>query len=231
MPVPAAGALPAAPVIPAGSLRLSGSAGCPRWRGRLHLAAAVAAVPAGAALVARRPSLLVALYALGLTAQFAVSSAYHLIPFGARARRRMRQADHATIYFFTAASVTVFCRYAVGGGLGVAVAAAAWAGASIGVTMKVAAFDRSAGTGAALYLLLGWLAAVTLPRAVPHLAWSQMALLGAVAAFYSAGVVVLFTRHPDPAPATFGYHEVWHAAVVAASACYFAVVWGLVHPV
>lgn len=38
---------------------------------------------------------------------------------------------------------------------------------------------------------------------------------------------MLFTRRPDPIPHLFGYHEVWHAAVVLACICYFAVVWGL----
>ncbi|WP_262322391.1 hypothetical protein [Acidiferrimicrobium sp. IK] len=38
---------------------------------------------------------------------------------------------------------------------------------------------------------------------------------------------MLFTRRPDPLPLVFGYHEVWHAAVVAAGVCYFVLVWGL----
>ena len=29
---------------------------------------------------------------------------------------------------------------------------------------------------------------------------------------------------PNPAPATFGYHEVWHSMVVAASACHYVAV-------
>ncbi|MEA3217215.1 MAG: hypothetical protein QOJ19_3371, partial [Acidimicrobiia bacterium] len=29
---------------------------------------------------------------------------------------------------------------------------------------------------------------------------------------------------PDPSPARFGYHEVWHACTVAASACHFAMI-------
>jgi hemolysin III len=37
----------------------------------------------------------------------------------------------------------------------------------------------------------------------------------------------LATRRPDPAPAAFGYHEIWHACVIAASACYYVLVWRL----
>jgi hemolysin III len=35
-------------------------------------------------------------------------------------------------------------------------------------------------------------------------------------------------RRPDPVPGVFGYHEVFHACVIGASVCHFAVVIGLV---
>jgi hemolysin III len=41
---------------------------------------------------------------------------------------------------------------------------------------------------------------------------------------YTGGAIVLARRRPDPRPATFGYHEVWHAFQVAAAACHFAMV-------
>jgi hemolysin III len=36
--------------------------------------------------------------------------------------------------------------------------------------------------------------------------------------------VIYAVGRPDPAPATFGYHEIFHALVVAAAAAHFAVV-------
>jgi hemolysin III len=41
---------------------------------------------------------------------------------------------------------------------------------------------------------------------------------------YTGGAIVLARRRPDPLPATFGYHEVWHSFQVAAAACHFAMV-------
>ena len=143
-------------------------------------------------------------------------------------RRRLRQADHATIYVYTAASVTPLCQYAVGGWLGATVASAAWLGALVGVAMKVRRFDRAGRAGGWLYVALGWLAVPTLPRVLAHLDTSLLVLLAAVGLLYTGGAAVLFSRRPDPRPEVFGYHEVWHAAVVAASACYFVVVWRLV---
>ncbi|TMA49211.1 MAG: hemolysin III family protein, partial [Deltaproteobacteria bacterium] len=39
-----------------------------------------------------------------------------------------------------------------------------------------------------------------------------------------AGAAVYALRRPDPAPAVFGYHEVFHALVIAAAATHYAVV-------
>jgi hemolysin III len=47
-------------------------------------------------------------------------------------------------------------------------------------------------------------------------------LFGGVA--YTVGAVVLFRRRPDPSPARFGYHEVWHACTILASGCHFAMI-------
>jgi hemolysin III len=41
---------------------------------------------------------------------------------------------------------------------------------------------------------------------------------------YTLGAIVLATHRPDPWPRTFGYHEVWHAATIAAAACLYAAV-------
>jgi hemolysin III len=47
-------------------------------------------------------------------------------------------------------------------------------------------------------------------------------MLVASGTIYSLGAVVYALRRPDPAPRVFGYHEVFHALVVVASACLFA---------
>jgi hemolysin III len=219
-----------APVSPPPRLRLTGTEGCPTWRGRLHLVATALAVPAAAALIARRPDPTVIVYAIALVVQFAISAAYHLLPMEPPRRRRFRQADHAMIYVFTAASLAAFCRFAVGGPLGLAVTVAGWVGAAAGVAMKLGGFERARVLGAAWYFVLGWLAAITLPRAVGRLGALDAALLGSVALLYSLGAAVLCSRRPDPRPQTFGYHEIWHAAVIVASACYFTVLWSLASP-
>jgi hemolysin III len=49
-------------------------------------------------------------------------------------------------------------------------------------------------------------------------------LLGGGGVLYTAGAVVYARRRPDPVPAVFGYHELFHALVTAAAACQYAAV-------
>ena len=47
---------------------------------------------------------------------------------------------------------------------------------------------------------------------------------------YTGGAIVFRRKRPDPKPATFGYHEVWHSCVVLGSACHYVAVLLLVLP-
>ncbi len=167
-------------------------------------------------------------YALSLVALYGVSAAYHLLPMSEGARSWMRRADHATIYLVIAGAFGPFCLLVVGGTEGRVLLYLVWAGAAAGVGLKLARFERSHAATGTLYVVLGWLAAVALPTALRRLDTADIVLMFTVGVLYTAGTVVLVTRWPDPFPDVFGYHEVWHAMVVAASACYFAVVWSIV---
>lgn len=216
--------------IPRHSLRLSGTAHAPRWRGLLHLWALGLAVPAAIALVLRHPIAPTVVYAVALVVLYAISTAYHRLRIDPGLRRLLRQADHAMIYLFTAACYTPFCLLAVPGTLGLAVLALAWLGAIAGVVIKVVGFARLPVTGSVLYLALGFLAAVTLPGATRVLDGAELGLILATGLFYVSGAVVLFTRRPDPVPHLFGYHEIWHGCVVLASSSYFLAVWEMAGP-
>jgi hemolysin III len=48
---------------------------------------------------------------------------------------------------------------------------------------------------------------------------------------YTVGSVVLGRHWPDPLPRTFGYHEVWHTMVIAASICHYVLILSIVRAV
>ena len=41
---------------------------------------------------------------------------------------------------------------------------------------------------------------------------------------YIVGAAVYALRRPNPSPRVFGYHEIFHALVVAASACHYVAI-------
>ena len=47
---------------------------------------------------------------------------------------------------------------------------------------------------------------------------------------YSAGAVIYAVRRPDPWPHTFGFHELFHALVIAAAVTHFVAMAGWVIP-
>ena len=101
-----------------------------------------------------------------------------------------------------------------------------WVAALAGVTMKLLRVE--AGGGSWLYLVTGWAAVIALPVLVTSLSFGQLVLLGVGGLLYTVGAVGLWKRWPDPAPRTFGYHEVWHSLTIAAGTCHFALVAAIV---
>jgi hemolysin III len=48
--------------------------------------------------------------------------------------------------------------------------------------------------------------------------------LAAGGVLYSGGAVIYALKRPDPWPRVFGYHEIFHALVIAAAVCHFVAV-------
>jgi hemolysin III len=64
----------------------------------------------------------------------------------------------------------------------------------------------------------------TFPALADALGVVPTVLVGLGGVLYTAGAVIYGTRRPDPVPAVFGYHEVFHLLVVIAAALQYAVV-------
>lgn len=204
----------------------------PLLRGRLHVAAFVAAVPAAVVLVATAGSppatATAAIYGVTLVALFGVSGAYHRLGRTLRSQRWLRRADHATIYLLIAGSWTPVSIVAIGGRVGWGLAGAVWVAAVFGGALKLFLFDRARVIGGGLYLVLGWIAVGALPALVPKVESLTLALLVGGGLVYTVGAVVLARRRPDPVPRVFGYHEVWHALVIIAAALHYTAILDIV---
>jgi hemolysin III len=200
----------------------------PTWRGMFHTWAFWLAIPAGVLLILLadqpRGRTAAAIYVATLLLAFGTSSAYHRLAKSYRARKIMQRADHSMIYLLIAGTYVPICLVALPLGWGVTVMSVVGAMALLGIALKMLAFKRLQWLSYALYLVMGWAAVVATPVLVDHLTPIQLALMAAGGVAYTVGVPILLLRRPDPWPAVFGYHEIWHGFTVLAAALHFGAV-------
>ncbi|MBI5104827.1 MAG: hemolysin III family protein [Solirubrobacterales bacterium] len=210
------------------------TADLPLLRGVSHAYAFWAALAAAVTLAVLAPTGLsraaALVYGLGLCALFAASATYHRWRWDPRWRPLLRRVDHSTIFVFIAASYTPVALLVMEGSLRWFVLAAVWAGAVGGVVLSVAWITAPRILQAACYLALGWVAVVAVPQLVHRLDVAPLVLLAAGGLLYSVGALVYATQRPDPWPRTFGFHEVFHALVIAAAVVHFVAMAGWVIP-
>ena len=89
--------------------------------------------------------------------------------------------------------------------------------------MKLARPDGLRVPTAVLYMVLGWLAVVVFPQLLREMSTAEASLMVAGGLLYTAGAIVFASRRPIPGP-PFGYHEIWHAFMVAAAACHYVMI-------
>lgn len=197
----------------------------PVLRGWLHLTCFFLAIPAGLLLIFNAegglPRVGATVYAIGLVALFGVSGTYHRKRWSPALRARLRRADHGTIFVMIASTYTPLCLVALGGVVGTVTLVSVWAGAIAGVVLAIVGIAERRYIGGACYLVLGWVSVLIMPALWHDLTGTQLALIGAGGLLYTVGIVVLGTKHPNPFPKVFGYHEIWHIFVVAAAICHF----------
>jgi hemolysin III len=200
----------------------------PLLRGYLHLGAAVAAVAGLVALVllADSPKAYVggAVFAVSLIALYTVSGVYHSIPWGPRMRGVLKRLDHAMIFVMIAGGYTPFCLFAGSPAWGISLLAVVWSVAAAGVVLKLAWPNAPRWLSVGLYLATGWIALVAATQLADWYAIGPLAVMALGGVLYSAGGIIYGLRRPNPFPRVFGYHEVFHALVIAGSVLHFAVV-------
>ena len=201
----------------------------PRLRGLFHQWACAGSVPLGLVLVmsagTARARIAVTVYSVSLAALFGVSALYHRVDWGSqRARDWMRRLDRSMIFVVIAGSYTPFAVLVLHGPLAIAMLVTVWAGALVGVGFNMAWSDAPPWLRATLYVLLGWIAVAALPQLGAAIGIGGLTLLGLGGVLYTLGAVVYAARRPDPVPAVFGYHELFHVLVIVAAALQYAVI-------
>jgi hemolysin III len=200
----------------------------PRLRGVSHELAFFAALGAGAVLIAFAPARAAwaaAVYAVSLATMLGTSALYHRPTWSPAPRRWLRRADHAAIFVLVAGTYTPFTLLLPEHGP--AMLALAWGGAALGIVQSLFWVQAPRPLVAALYIALGWAVTVFWPALHVALGTAGLFFLVFGGVLYSTGAIVYAARRPNPVPAVFGYHEIFHAFVVAAAVCHFGVVVGV----
>jgi hemolysin III len=206
----------------------------PRLRGVFHHYAFYVALVAGVVLVALSDSgrELVAtwIYAVALAAMFGVSALYHRIDWrSARVRAWMRRLDHSTILLLIAGTYTPFALLAFDGGIATVILVAVWAGAAAGLVLNLAWIDAPKGLVVAVFLLLGWVGVIAVPELL-SVGVAPAVLVFVGGGLYTLGALAYALKRPDPVPAVFGYHEIFHLCVIGAAAAHFIAIAAFVAP-
>lgn len=221
--------MPPADVVACGPDAAAGPTSRPSWRGRLHQITLWPAVPLVVVLAIRadgaRSRAAVIVYAVGLCSMLAVSATYHRRAHSERARAVWRRLDHATIFAAIAGTFTALALTSMGTGPAIAMLVVVWSAAVCGATIKLVQFHRSERVGAVLYIALGWAGLVLVPAVWQDDGLVAVGLVVAGGVVYTLGAIGFWRRWPTLRPATFSYHEVWHAATITAAALHFGAVW------
>jgi hemolysin III len=206
----------------------------PHLRGVSHAWAFWFAVAAVVALVALSPAgtprLAALVYGAGLCLMLAASALYHRLKCSQRVRSLLCRVDHSAIYVFMAASYTPVSLLVLEGATRWAVLGSVWAGALGGVALSVAWVTAPRVLFAITYVALGWVIVIAFPQLLAQLDVTPILLFAAGGVLYSLGAVIYALRRPDPWPHTFGFHEVFHALVIAAAVIHFVAMAGWVIP-
>jgi hemolysin III len=208
----------------------------PRLRGVSHEWAFFISLVLGAALIffAKTPkaALAVGIYAVSLSALLGTSALYHRVDWKRpNVRTWMRRLDHSMIFFLIAGTYTPFALLVLHGAFATAILIFVWVGAIAGAIVEMVWIGHPKWVSAATYLGIGWVAAAAFPDLWSALGPGGALLLVGGGLLYTAGAVIYAIQRPNPNPAIFGYHEVFHAFVLAAVVLHFSVIafWALPH--
>ncbi len=203
----------------------------PRMRGWFHAALAPLALVGGLLLVLMAPAgeskLAVGVFAAAATWMFSISGIYNTVGprMPARVEAWLQRLDHASIFVLIGGSYTPFATLLLEGTARAVLLTTVWTGVLLGVVFRVAWVGAPRWLYLAAYLGLGWAALFVADDIAGQAAPLVTVLLAGGGLAYTLGAVAYGFRRPNPLPAWFGFHEVFHACTVVAFGAHFAATW------
>jgi hemolysin III len=128
------------------------------------------------------------------------------------------------IFLLIAGTLTPFALLVMHGGFADAILIAVWAGAAVGIVVELIWVESPKWVATLVYVGVGWIGALAFPAIAVDAGIGAAILIAFGGALYTAGAVIYACEKPNPNPAVFGYHEIFHVLVLGAAAAHFAAV-------
>lgn len=207
----------------------------PRLRGVSHRYAFLAAMLPCLLLVSQAPSgratFASAVYAGSLVGLLGTSALYHGIHWSPRARFWLARLDLTMIFVLIAGTYTPIAMLRLDPQLGSLVLAGMWGTALLGGVLHTLWGNPPKWVSAATFVSVGSVVVLFLPPVIAAIGTTPTVLMVLGGALYVAGAVVYGLQRPDPIPDVFGYHEVFHAFVVAGASVHFVTIAAYIIPI
>ncbi|MEP7357379.1 MAG: hemolysin III family protein [Anaerolineales bacterium] len=203
--------------------------------GLTHLATALLALVGGVLLVLAAPAnwparVSVIAYGITLVLLFGASATYHLVKTTPARELWLRKLDHTAIFLLIAGTYTPICVIVLTGPFRWVLLAAIWGMALAGIGFKLITMRAPRWLSVVIYLVMGWLGVLSFGPLLAALPGAAMLWLMAGGLLYTLGALVYATKRLDFYPGVFGFHEVWHLFVTAASGAFYVFVLRYVLP-
>jgi len=200
----------------------------PLLRGWMHLIWFEASLVLGPLALVHAHGILritaMAIFVASMSAMFGVSALYHRGNWTEAWRVRLQRLDHAMIFLLIAATATPAFLIASHGAFRVACLIALWTLTLTAGAIHMVWMNAPELLVGSTFVGLGWAGGLALPGVFVHSGVVAGTLLLVGGLLYTAGALSYRRRWPDPNPAVFGYHEVFHVYVCAAAACQYVAI-------
>ena len=200
----------------------------PRFRGWSHACGAIIALPATVVLAsAAQPgsaTTAAIVYGVSMILLLGVSGTYHVPFWSEKPRGKIRLLDHSMIYVLLGGSYTPFCLM-TGDWVSSVVLPVVWVLSLVGILRTLFVPNMRRWVKSMSYVVMGWVSLPLVFKWYDALGAEVVVYLLVGGLVYTSGAVVYTRKNPNPWPNTFGYHEVFHLAVLVGCVAHYKAVW------
>jgi hemolysin III len=199
----------------------------PRLRGVFHevgfFTALVLAIPLTLAADPGRARVSAIVFSACLAGCFGASALYHRPTWSPVVRSWLARLDHAGVYLLIAGTYTPFALLVFSQNWAVIVLSIVYSGVAVAIALKVFWVKAPKVLSAAIGVALGWVGVAAVSQFV-KVGTVGIVLVFVGGLFYTLGAIVYALKRPDPRPAVFGYHEIFHLCTLVAAGCQYAAI-------